>query len=434
MVPPTALDAASVRKACDAALGECGAMFAGAISSARSDVSSSDGLSRLWGPAKVCVERSPRTFGLTCLHAISQEQSDAVASAQAACARLQLVLGPMTQIHLIVNNLDCMEESEPSSGLQSGRAPPIILFSPSLQVSNRGRSRVGICSVQNANTKLSTDEVEVSADTPWSRVTKLQSFISATVDMAAFLAASLVSPQLYSCSAVPHFERQTSENLVEGLTGRLPTWYTSQVLHGPAIASSMSDTGLEANVIPTQRLLLERSLWTASDAQLQSVYEQVFRLVRQKAGSKGPLRYGEFSAPFLTLRVALVSTSDRRADELSPARVTLINLMVGDSTATHLAVRSPTAVRKRCTRVDGNNVLRGVLALFAKEEILFSQPLHMVLAKLPRRPMESVVHGGLLVARGKGKVWDNSLYSITGLLLTTVWLPLFCPSAFFQAA
>jgi hypothetical protein len=45
-----------------------------------------------------------------------------------------------------------------------------------------------------------------------------------------------------------------------------------------------------------------------------------------------------------------------------------------------------------------------------------------------------VVHGGLLVARGKGKVWDNSLYSITGLLLTTVWLPLCCPSAFFQAA
>jgi hypothetical protein len=45
-----------------------------------------------------------------------------------------------------------------------------------------------------------------------------------------------------------------------------------------------------------------------------------------------------------------------------------------------------------------------------------------------------VVHGGLLVARGKETVWDNSLYSTTGRLLTTVWLPLCCPSALFQTA
>jgi hypothetical protein len=45
-----------------------------------------------------------------------------------------------------------------------------------------------------------------------------------------------------------------------------------------------------------------------------------------------------------------------------------------------------------------------------------------------------VVRGGLLVARGMEKVWYNSLYSTTRSFLTTVWLPLCCPSALFQAA
>jgi hypothetical protein len=143
-------------------------------------------------------------------------------------------------------------------------------------------------------------------------------------------------------------------------------------------------------------------MWKLSDTQLRSVYEQVFRLLLQKAGSKGPLRYGDFSVPFLTLRVAVMSTTDRRADEASQARVTLINLMAGDATATHLAVRSRTPVRKSCTRVDGNNVLRGVLALFAKNEAISSQALNMVLAKLPRRPLGSVKRGIRVASRGKG--------------------------------
>jgi hypothetical protein len=47
--------------------------------------------------------------------------------------------------------------------------------------------------------------------------------------------------------------------------------------------------------------------------------------------------------------------------------------------------------------VDGCDVLRGVLALFAKNEVIFSQALDMALAK---RPMESVKRGIGVASRG----------------------------------
>jgi hypothetical protein len=185
-------------------------------------IASSEGLSRASSAAKACVENSPIAFQSSFLRSMSGEQSAAVAAAKAASARLQLALGPMVQVHVIVNDMsDCFETAESTSQ----RAPPVVLFSPTLAIANV-RDQNGV-------------DADVSAAPLSSRTNKLGSFLSATLDMGIFLAASALTPQL--CSTIQSFRVPRGVARGEKIEGPPPTWFTGHVLCGHAVEGPESN-------------------------------------------------------------------------------------------------------------------------------------------------------------------------------------------------